>query len=82
MWHVYIILCEDKSLYTGITNNLERRFRQHVEGKGGEYTRSHKPVKLLYSERVRTKTKALKRELQIKSWPRDRKLNFIKISKR
>ena len=81
MWRIYIIECEDKSLYIGITNDLEQRFHHHIEGKGGRYTRSHKPVKLLYSEKFRTKSKALKRELQIKSWPRDKKLKLIKYQR-
>lgn len=78
MWYVYLILCKDKSLYTGITNDLEKRFRQHKNGKGGRYTRSHEVVKILHSEEFKTRSKALKRETEIKSWPWERKLELIK----
>lgn len=77
MWYVYIILCENKTFYTGITNNLTKRFRQHKSGKGGRYTRSHKVIKLLYSEQFQTKGEALKREAQIKSLRRKEKKNLI-----
>jgi len=78
MWFVYIIECQDKSLYTGITNNLEKRFKDHLAGKGGNYTRSHKPKKLIYKEVVSSRSAALKREYQIKRWPREKKLHLIK----
>jgi len=78
MWYVYFILCKDKSLYTGITNDLEKRFREHKNGKGGRYTRSHKVVKILYSEKLETRSEALKREAEIKKWPRKIKLELIK----
>ncbi|MEK7576528.1 MAG: GIY-YIG nuclease family protein [Patescibacteria group bacterium] len=77
MWSVYILKCKDGSLYTGITNNLKKRFSDHQNGKGGRYTRSHKPVKVLYSERYATKSKALRREFQIKSLSRKKKLQLM-----
>lgn len=77
MWFVYILKCEDGSLYTGITNDLERRFLEHKIGKGGRYTRSHKPQKIVYTEKLITKSKALKREAQIKSLRREEKLHLI-----
>ena len=77
MWFVYILRCIDGSLYTGITNNLERRFLEHKNGKGGRYTRSHQPVKLIYHENFKTYSAALKRELEIKSWDRKKKLNLV-----
>ncbi len=80
MWVLYIILCSDNSLYTGITNNLEKRFLDHQKGIASKYTRSHKPVKIVYTERFETKSEALKRELEIKSWSRKKKLRFLKIS--
>ncbi len=79
MWFVYILLCEDNSLYTGSTNNLEKRFDTHKNGKGGKYTRSRKPVQLIYSEEYKTKSEALKREIEIKSWPRIKKLRDLKL---
>ncbi len=81
MWHVYLILCKDKSIYTGITNDLKERLKKHKDGKGGHYTRSHKVVKFLYSEQFETKSEALKREAQIKDWRRERKLNLIRFGR-
>ena len=77
MWYVYILLCEDKSLYTGITNNLKKRFVEHKKGLGSKYTRSHKPVRIIHQENFPTKSEALKREAEIKSWSRMKKINMI-----
>lgn len=82
MWYVYLILCKDKSIYTGITKNLENRFRQHKDGKGGRFTRSHKVAKVLHSEKFETKSEALKREAEIKKWRRKKKLQLIKSTAR
>lgn len=79
MWFLYILLCGDGSLYTGISNNLEKRFTDHKDGKGGKYTRSHKPVKLIYSEPLSTHSEALKREAEIKSWSRDEKIRNLNL---
>ena len=79
MWYVYLILCKDKSIYTGITNDLKERFKNHKDGKGGHYTRSHKVVKFLYSEQLQTKSEALRREAEIKDWRREKKLDLIKF---
>lgn len=80
MWFVYIILCQDSSLYTGSTNNLEKRFQDHQKGKGSKYTRSHKPLKVIYQEELDSKSTALKRELEIKSWNRDQKITRLKLN--
>ena len=72
-WFVYIVECSNRSLYTGITNNIERRLKKHNSGKGGYYTRSFSPVKLLWTEQQPNKSFALKREAQIKSWDRTKK---------
>ena len=79
MWHVYLLKCKDNSIYTGITDNLERRFSEHRAGKGGHYTSSHGTVKILYSEKFETKSEALKREAEIKRWRREKKLNQVKF---
>lgn len=79
MWCVYILLCEDNTLYTGSTNNLEKRFLDHQQGKGARYTRSHKPLKLIHSENYETKSEALKREAEIKSWRRENKLRKLNL---
>lgn len=70
MWYFYILLCEDKSLYTGFTDKPQRRLTEHKNGKGGYYTSIHKPVKIIYREEFPTKNEALKREKQIKGWSR------------
>jgi len=78
-WFVYILLCTDKSLYTGITNNPRKRFLDHKKGKGGAYTRSHKPVKLIYTEELSDRSSALRREAEIKSWPRQKKITLLRL---
>ena len=80
MWFVYILLCKDNSLYTGSTNNLEKRFADHQKGKGSKYTRSHKPVKIVYREEIESKSSALKREIEIKSWSRLKKITRLKLT--
>ncbi|MFH1593439.1 MAG: GIY-YIG nuclease family protein, partial [Candidatus Omnitrophota bacterium] len=67
MWYVYIIRCKGDKLYTGITNDLERRLSEHNSGQGGRFTRSRLPVKLVYRETRPDRSKALKREAQIKA---------------
>ena len=77
MYHVYIIECEDGTLYTGITTDLQRRFKEHSSGKGGAYTRSKKVKKILYAEEYKDRSAALKREAEIKGWRREKKINLI-----
>lgn len=79
MYFIYILLCEDQSLYTGSTNDVEKRFLAHKVGKGSKYTRSHKPLKVIYQEKLSTKSEALKRELEIKSWNRKKKIQMLKL---
>lgn len=79
MWFVYILLCEDFSLYTGSTNDLEKRFLSHNNGKGGAYTRSHKPLKIIYTEEHAAKSDALKRENEIKNWERKKKIKILNL---
>jgi predicted GIY-YIG superfamily endonuclease len=66
MWQVYILLCIDGSLYTGITNNMEKRFARHLTGKASKYTRIHRPVKIVYQETQPDRSSALRREWEIK----------------
>jgi UV DNA damage endonuclease len=80
-WFVYILRCADGSLYTGITNDLERRVEQHNAGTASRYTRSRLPVTLEYQEEVKTKGAALKRELAIKALSRDAKEKLIQSVK-
>jgi len=77
MWFVYVIKCVDKSLYTGYTNNLEKRFEKHKLGKGSKYVRSHKPEKIVYIEKHNKKIIALRREREIKKLTHREKIEFI-----
>lgn len=79
-WHIYIIKCKDGKLYTGITNNLERRIKNHNCGNGGRFTKYRAPVKLLYTEDCLNRPAALIREAQIKRLERPQKLALIKAA--
>ena len=75
-WVVYILSCKDNTLYTGITDNFERRFRAHKEGKGAKYTRGRGPLHLCYLENCTDMSHALRREIQIKKLSRREKLEL------
>lgn len=77
-WVVYIIECSDGTYYTGITNNLQKRFAAHKNGKGAKYTRAKKAVAVRYFEKVSDKSSALKREIAIKKLSRPQKESLIK----
>ena len=77
MWTVYIVKCNDKKLYTGITTDIDRRLTEHNSGKGGRFTRFRTPVKLVYKEKVASRSEALKREAAIKKLSRPEKLSLI-----
>jgi putative endonuclease len=77
MWYLYILRCADDSLYTGITTDVSRRIAEHNRGKGAKYTKMHAPVALAYQETHPNRSKATKRESQIKTWPKKRKLALI-----
>lgn len=78
MYHLYILKCVDKTLYTGITVDLKRRVEEHNSSKlGSKYTRARRPVKLVYSKKFRTRSKAAKEEARIKSLTRAEKLGII-----
>lgn len=72
-WHVYIILCSDGTLYTGITTDVTRRMRQHSAGTGAKYFRGRQPDSLLYLESGHDRSTAGKRELAIKGMTRAEK---------
>ena len=78
MYYVYILECSNQALYTGVTNDLKRRFIQHQTGKGGRYTSYNPGKKIRYFEEYPTRSMAVKREAQIKRWPRTKKLALIK----
>jgi putative endonuclease len=77
-YYVYILECKNKLLYTGITNNLERRLKEHQSGKGCRFTSYNPGIKIRYSEEHQTRSAAAKREAQIKRWSRTKKLALIK----
>ena len=77
MPYVYIVECANGSLYTGWAVDVERRVKVHNTGRGARYTRLHGPVKLVYAEEQPDRVAAMKRELEIKRWPRARKLKLI-----
>ena len=70
----YMLVCADGTLYTGWTNDLEKRLAAHNAGKGAKYTRSRCPVRLLYYEEFAEKSEAQRRECEIKRLPREKKL--------
>ncbi len=71
---VYMLLCKDGSLYTGVTNNMVRRFALHCAGKGAAYTRSHSPVGVVYTALVGSRSSAQAEEARIKKLSRAEKL--------
>ena len=74
---VYLLRCSDGSLYCGWTNDIDKRVRAHNAGKGGKYTRSHRPVELVYLEACESREDAMRREREIKRLPRSRKEQLI-----
>ena len=78
MNYTYILKCKDGSLYTGWTNDLEQRVAAHNTGKGAKYTKSRRPVELVYFEEFETKEQAMKREYGIKQRERKDKLELVR----
>lgn len=77
MYYVYILKCNDNSLYTGITNNLSKRLKAHNEKRASKYTRSRLPVKYVFIKKVVDKSQALKLEIKIKKLSRKEKISYI-----
>ncbi|BCU53245.1 UPF0213 protein [Staphylococcus auricularis] len=76
--YVYIVECNDGSLYTGYAKDVTQRVKTHNAGKGAKYTKTRMPVDLVYQETYDTKSEALKREYQIKQYSRKQKLRLIR----
>lgn len=76
-WQVYIILCSDDSLYTGITTDMERRFLQHEQGKGAKYFWGRRPLRVVYLEDGHSRSSAASREARIKAMSRSDKLSLL-----
>lgn len=79
MFYLYIVRCCDNTLYCGQTNNLKRRIKEHNfdDNKSAKYTKTRRPVKLIYTEEFETIKEVMKREKQIKTWPKARKEKLI-----
>lgn len=77
MWYLYMLRLSDDSLYTGITTDVERRVEEHREGNGSKYVRSRLPCTLVYTERCDNRSKASKREAEIKSWRKEKKERLV-----
>jgi putative endonuclease len=78
IWLCYIIRCADDTLYTGITNDLRKRLASHNAGSAAKYTKTRRPVELMFVESCADRSEALKREMEIKSLARAEKLALIK----
>jgi len=76
MWTVYLLLCDQKIIYTGLTDNFDRRFEEH-KSKTSRFTRQFSDLKLIHKEIFGTETEAAKREKEIKGWSRKKKLALI-----
>ena len=83
MYHLYILECADKTLYTGITTDLKRRVAEHGGAKlGAKYTCARRPVKLVYSKKFKNRSSASKEEARIKKLEKAEKLELIQKSKK
>ena len=82
LYYVYVILCEDGSLYTEHTKDLDLRMKRHMNGKGARYTRMHIPKKIVHFEEFNSRVEAMKRERTIKKLSRPQKHKLIKLSKK
>lgn len=77
MNYTYVLQCCDQTLYTGWTTDIERRIKEHNEGRGAKYTKPRRPVRLVYQEAFSTRQEAMKRECAIKKMSRSQKLKLI-----
>ncbi len=76
-YYMYVLLCADNTLYTGFSTNVERRFQQHVKGLGAKYTRSHRPIKILFKQQFDSKHAALSAEYAFKQLSRAQKIAHL-----
>lgn len=76
-WHLYLLRCQDGNLYAGITTDVERRFRQHLSGRGARYTRAHRPLCVVGTRPYPDRASALRAEHALKRQPRARKLAWL-----
>lgn len=76
-YYVYMLLTEKNTLYCGYTDDVQRRFQVHMEGRGAKYTRANKPVKIVYTKEFETKSEAMKEEKRLKKLSHKEKLLII-----
>jgi putative endonuclease len=76
-WVCYLLRCSDDTLYCGITNDLDKRLAAHSAGEGAKYTRGRAPLQLVYQESCADKSAALRREIEIKRLPREKKFTLF-----
>ena len=76
-YYLYILLCKNNKLYTGIARDVEARFELHKSGRGAKYTQRNKPERIVYKKRFKTKSEALKREFEIKQMTKEQKLKLF-----
>ena len=81
-WHLYLVRCADKTIYTGIAKDVKARVERHNQGRGAKYTSIRTPVKLIYQEEHNGRVAAMKREMAIKRWPQEKKIELSKKYKR
>ncbi|MBT7007161.1 GIY-YIG nuclease family protein [Candidatus Falkowbacteria bacterium] len=77
-YYTYLARCNDNSLYTGYCVDILKREKKHNKGEGAKYTRQRRPVKIVYFEEYESRSEAMKREIQIKGWIKEKKENLIK----
>jgi len=78
-YYVYILLCKDGSYYTGHAKNVKHRVEQHKKGQGARYTRMHEPAKIVYVEEFNSRSDAMKREREIKSFSHSKKQRLVNV---
>lgn len=76
-YYTYIILTEKNTLYCGYTDNVEKRFQAHLDGKGAKYTRANKPIRVVYQKEFASKSEAMKEEARLKKLTHQEKLSII-----
>ena len=77
-WYLYLVRCGDGSLYTGVTTDVDRRFKAHQEAQGAKYLKGRGPLALVYREKIGDKRLAFRAEHAVKRWPRGRKERLVR----
>lgn len=78
-YYTYLLLTENNSFYCGYTDDVEKRFKAHLEGRGAKYTRANKPVKVVYQKEFATKSEAMKEEFRIKHLSHNEKIKLTEL---